>query len=174
MEFAPVKCPICSFEDTKVLESRLSHEGRAIRRRRSCLKCGHRFTTYEKLEDLVLQVKKKDERFEPYQRDKVLRSIQTACQKRPINIDEIESILAEIERKLQEDGERTISSHRIGDLIMEHLRRLDHVAYVRFASVYKDFKDADEFVAELTNLRNREAPAPASKKPATDPPKQVR
>ena len=162
-----MKCVRCENEDTKVLESRLSHEGRAVRRRRSCLKCNHRFTTYEREEDLVFQVKKKDGRFEEYQRDKSLRSIQIACQKRPITLDAMEAIAAGLEHSIQDEGERTVTSERLGDLIMAGLRELDHVAYVRFASVYKDFKDPEEFLAELNSLKDLQ---PAACHEAAAPP----
>jgi transcriptional repressor NrdR len=150
-----VKCPKCHFADTKVLESRVSVDGGSVRRRRSCLSCNHRFTTYEKAEEFVFQVEKKDGRFEIYQREKALRSIQIACQKRPVNLDHIESLLSAIERKLQEEGERVVTSRRVGDLIMDALRELDHVAYVRFASVYKEFRDPAEFISELQSLQPR-------------------
>lgn len=148
-----MRCPKCGFDDTKVLESRLSNEGRAVRRRRSCVACNHRFTTYEKEEEFVFSVMKKDGRTEPYVRDKLSRSLQTACQKRPITFDQIEMIVNGVERSVQESGERTVSTQRIGDLIMNSLQRLDKVAYVRFASVYKDFKDPSEFMSEVEALR---------------------
>lgn len=154
-------CPKCGFDDTKVIESRLSHEGRSVRRRRSCTKCNYRFTTYEKEEELQLQVLKKDGRFESYSREKILRSVQIACQKRPITIERIDAIVDGIEKALQEDGERTISSNKVGDLIMKQLRMTDHVAYVRFASVYKDFKDPEQFMRELRALQET-TPAPSS------------
>ena len=147
-------CPTCGFDDTKVIESRMSHEGRSVRRRRSCTKCNYRFTTYEKEEELQLQVMKKDGRFEPYSRDKILRSVQIACQKRPITIERIDAIVDGIEKTLQDDGQRTISSNKVGDLIMNQLRMTDHVAYVRFASVYKDFKDPEQFMRELRALQD--------------------
>lgn len=148
-----MKCPQCGFDDTKVLESRLSHEGRSVRRRRSCIQCNYRFTTYEKEEDFVFQVVKKDGRIESYQRLKTTRSLEVACSKRPISMVEIEEMLDKIERSIQESGERIVSSQKLGDLIMERLHERDKVAYVRFASVYKDFKDPDEFMAELKGLR---------------------
>ncbi len=147
-----MKCPQCAFEDTKVLESRLSHEGRSVRRRRSCIQCNHRFTTYEKEEDFSFQIVKKDGRIEPYLRPKATTSLQIACSKRPISMEQIEEMLDRIERAIQELGERTVSSQKLGDMIMEKLHDKDKVAYVRFASVYKDFKDPDEFLAELKGL----------------------
>ena len=152
-----MKCPKCFYEDTKVLESRLNQDGRSIRRRRSCLKCNYRFTTYEKEEEFIFQVKKKEGHIEPYLREKAFKSIQTACQKRPVTIEDIDALLLNIERKLQDEGDRTIPTTRIGDLILESLHSLDKVAYVRFASVYKDFKDTDEFMAALTILKTKTA-----------------
>ncbi len=147
-----MRCPKCAFEDTKVLESRLSDGGRSVRRRRSCIECNHRFTTYEKEEVFVFSVVKKDGRNEPYTRDKVFRSIQIACQKRPITYDQIDALIARLEKTIQETGERAVPSQKLGDLIMESLHGLDKVAYVRFASVYKDFKDPSEFMNEIRSL----------------------
>lgn len=149
-----MRCSRCGNEETKVLESRLSTDGRCIRRRRNCRGCDFRFTTYEKEETFVIHIKKKDGHIEPYQRDKVIRSIQIACQKRPIKIEEMEFMLGHIESKLQEKGERIISSRQLGDFIMNGLNELDPVAYVRFASVYKDFKDPNEFYTLLRSLDN--------------------
>ncbi len=145
-------CPICNFEDTKVLESRLSDGGKSVRRRRSCVSCNHRFTTYEKEEIFAFSIVKKDGRIEPYIREKTFRSLQTACQKRPITYEQIESILVRLERTIQEAGERNVPSKRIGDLIMASLHKLDKVAYVRFASVYKDFQEPSEFLNEINFL----------------------
>lgn len=148
-----MRCPKCAFDDTKVLESRLSDGGRSVRRRRSCVQCNHRFTTYEKEELFVFSIIKKDGRVEPYIREKTFRAVQTACQKRPITYEQIDAMIARLERSIQESGERTISSQKIGDLLMENLHDLDKVAYVRFASVYKDFKDPIEFMNEIKSLR---------------------
>lgn len=145
-------CPNCSNEDTKVIESRLSLEGRSVRRRRSCLKCNHRFTTYEKEEDIPMQVEKKDGTFEAFVRQKIVDAIQAACIKRPVSITDIELVVAKIEKVLMEKNARSITSRTIGDLTMDYLRSIDHVAYVRFASIYKDFKDPQEFKAELDSL----------------------
>lgn len=147
-----MKCPVCGFEDTKVLESRLSEGGRSVRRRRSCVACNHRFTTYEKEELFVFSIVKKDGRIEPYMREKLFRSIQIACQKRPINYDQIDAMIARMEKSIQESGERSVPSQKMGDLIMNSLHDLDKVAYVRFASVYKDFKDPSEFMAEIHSM----------------------
>lgn len=148
-----MRCPKCAYDDTKVLESRLSHEGRAVRRRRSCIQCNYRFTTYEKEEIFAFSVQKKDGRVEPFSRDKVMRSIQTACQKRPVTYEQMDSVVTAMERSIQESGERTVPTQKIGDLIMQNLYRLDKVAYVRFASVYKDFKDPSEFMNEIESLQ---------------------
>jgi len=147
-----LRCPQCGHDDTKVLESRLSLEGRSVRRRRSCIQCNFRFTTYEKEEEFVFQIQKKGGRLEPYSRGKLMRSIQLACQKRPPTLDDIETLLARIERKIQEGGERTVTSQALGTLVLEHLHELDKVAYVRFASVYKEFKHPREFIDELKSL----------------------
>lgn len=150
-----MRCPKCGHEDTKVLESRLSHEGRTVRRRRSCIDCNYRYTTYEKEEDFIFSIRKKDGKMEPYTRGKALRAIQTACQKRPITIEQIETILDRMERTIQDEGERAVSSQKLGDIIMEDLHRLDKVAYVRFASVYKDFKDPQEFMSEIQSIADK-------------------
>lgn len=147
-----MKCPRCAHSDTKVLESRLSQEGYSVRRRRNCLGCHYRFTTYEKEEELTFQVRKKDGRFEEFTRGKIISAITTACRKRLIPIDQIESLVSSVEFKLREEGDRVVSSSRIGDLVMESLKQTDHVAYVRFASIYKDFKDPEEFMRELQTL----------------------
>jgi transcriptional repressor NrdR len=148
-----LRCPGCGHEDTRVLESRLSHEGRAVRRRRSCPECNYRFTTYEQEEAFVFQIKKRDGRVEPYHRDKALRSIQVACQKRPVTIDQIEGLLAKIERTIQDTGERVVHSEKLGGMILEALSEMDKVAYVRFASVYKDFRDTEQFMRELNAIQ---------------------
>ena len=147
-----MKCPKCGHDNTKVLESRLSHEGRTVRRRRSCLQCNYRYTTYEKEEDFAVQIRKKDGRYEPYSREKALKALNAACSKRPIGVDDIELIINQVERSLQEEGDRQVDSRIIGDMIMNQLRNIDHVAYVRFASVYREFKDSEEFLAELQQL----------------------
>lgn len=147
-----MKCSKCLTGETKVLESRLGHEGKSVRRRRACQNCEHRFTTYEKEEELTIQVKKKDGRFEEFSREKVVLAISTACRKRSIPLEKIETIVAHIEAKVREKGEREVLSQKIGDIIMEELKKIDKVAYVRFASIYKDFKDAKEFMKELEAL----------------------
>ncbi len=147
-----MRCPKCSHDDTKVLESRLSHEGRAVRRRRSCIACNHRFTTYEKEEEFVFSVVKKDGRIEAYNREKVMHSVAVACQKRPITYEQQEVLVIGLEKSIQETGERTVPTSKIGDLVMRALHEIDKVAYVRFASVYKDFQDPSEFMSEIQSL----------------------
>lgn len=147
-----MRCSKCSGKDTRVLESRLSHEGKSVRRRRHCDSCGYRFTTYEKVEDFFFQIRKKDGNIEPYNRGKALRALQVACSKRTVSLEDLEFLLDSIERKIQDLGERVISSQALGELLLERLNKLDKVAYVRFASVYKDFKDPKEFVRELKEL----------------------
>lgn len=139
-----------------MVDSRESREGKVIRRRRQCVRCEKRFTSYETIEALQLQVVKRDERREPFDRQKLRRGLETACRKRPIAASRLESIVDEIESVLQESGEREISSKKIGVLVMQRLRDLDEVAYVRFASVYRRFEDVDAFVRELHQLREDE------------------
>ena len=147
-----MKCPSCSFENTKVLESRLSHEGSSVRRRRECIECHHRFTTYEKEEGFVFQIMKRDKSVVPYERVKAFTSVQIACRKRPVSINEIEELLANIEKTVQESGQRTVPSTQLGDMILSGLYTLDKVAYIRFASVYKDFQNPLQFLQELNTL----------------------
>ncbi len=152
-----MKCPKCSIDDTKVLESRISHEGRSVRRRRECNSCAHRFTTYEKEEMFVFSIRKKDGRVEPYQRGKIMHAIQIACQKRPASQEQLEMLIARVEKSIQEEGDRTVASKKLGDMVMNALQKLDKVAYVRFASVYKDFKDPQEFMQEIDSLHGEKA-----------------
>jgi transcriptional repressor NrdR len=147
-----VRCPKCKYDDTKVLESRAAFDGQSIRRRRECRECDYRFTTYENLEEFVLQVRKRLGHIEPYSREKAIRSIQIACQKRPIPVDKLESMLTSIERTLEEQGIKIVESKILGQKILESLGELDQVAYVRFASVYKDFSDPNEFLEVLTSI----------------------
>ena len=147
-----MRCPYCSFIESKVIDSRPTDENTSIRRRRECLKCGKRFTTYEKLESISLVVLKKDESRQPFNRDKVLKGIMTACEKRPISIVQMELIADTIESELAQSMEREVQSTRIGEMVMDKLRALDEVAYVRFASVYKQFDDVSTFMAELQEL----------------------
>ncbi len=147
-----MRCPYCSFIESKVIDSRPTEENNSIRRRRECLKCGKRFTTYEKLESIALVVIKKDESRQPFNRNKVLKGIITACEKRPISIVQMENIADDIESELAQNMEREVKSTRIGEMVMERLRSLDEVAYIRFASVYKQFDDINTFMDELKGL----------------------
>lgn len=147
-----MKCPFCAENDNKVIDSRLSKEGNAIRRRRECISCGRRFTTYEYIEDIPLMIIKKDRRREVFSRDKVRSGISRACEKREISMNQIETFIEELERDLRESEEKEIPSRIIGEKIMAKLHDLDKVAYVRFASVYRDFKDVNDFVTELKTL----------------------
>ncbi|WP_225073474.1 transcriptional regulator NrdR [Desulfuromonas sp. CSMB_57] len=147
-----MKCPFCGYPDTRVVDSRLNKEGNAIRRRRECSRCERRCTTFERVEEALPLVVKKDGRRQPFDRLKVIAGIQRACEKRPVSIATIEKIVDHIERQLQESGEREVESSRIGEAVMEALHGLDQVAYVRFASVYRQFKDINEFMAELKDI----------------------
>ena len=147
-----MKCPFCETNDTKVIDSRPTEEGHAIRRRRECDNCGKRFTTYEKVEEVLFMVIKKDGSREAFDRNKVLNGIMKACEKRPVPMADIEKIVSDIERGLNNMMEKEIESKVIGEVIMEHLKQLDEVAYVRFASVYRQFKDINTFVDELHKL----------------------
>jgi transcriptional repressor NrdR len=147
-----MKCPYCDNPDTKVVDSRPTDEGQAIRRRRECEKCGRRFTTYEKIEEIPLIVVKKDGRRQVFDRNKVRNGIIRACEKRPVPIDEIEKIVAEIEKGLSNLMLKEMDSSIIGEYVMEQLKDLDDVAYVRFASVYRQFTDAESFKQEIEKL----------------------
>jgi len=151
-----MKCPYCGYKDDKVVDSRATAEESAIRRRRECLKCGKRFTTYEYIEEVSLMVIKKDGRREPFDRKKVLSGIIKACEKRPVSIEKMEDIVVQIERAIQKKSNREVSASRIGELVMERLKVLDDVAYVRFASVYRQFKDVGQFMVELKDILNKE------------------
>jgi transcriptional repressor NrdR len=147
-----MRCPFCENSDTKVIDSRPTEEGHAIRRRRECDQCNKRFTTYEKVEEMLLMVVKKDGRREAFDRNKISNGIIKACEKRPVPIIEIEKVVNEIERGLNNMMEKEVQSEFIGELIMEQLKKLDEVAYVRFASVYRQFTDVNTFVAEIEKL----------------------
>ena len=149
-----MKCPYCGFGESKVIDSRPTDESNSIRRRRECLKCQKRFTTYEKLEAILLVVIKKDRSRQPYDRGKVLKGIITACEKRPISLTEMEKIVDDIENELYRSTAREFESTLIGEKVMERLKKLDEVAYVRFASVYKRFENLDTFMNELQELIN--------------------
>jgi transcriptional repressor NrdR len=147
-----MKCPYCSYQDSKVLESRTNEESNRIRRRRECLSCKKRFTTYEIVETVPLMILKKDNTVEAFDRNKVLNGIIRACQKRPVSVEKMEQIVTEIEQQLLNSLEREVPSTTIGELVMEKLKQTDEVAYVRFASVYRQFSDVDSFMAELNEL----------------------
>lgn len=147
-----MKCPYCGKEDTKVIDSRPADENSSIRRRRQCGKCGKRFTTYEKLETIPLVVIKKDLAREPYDRSKIERGIFRSCTKRPIPVDKINELIDQVEAAVFNMGEREIPSSEIGELVMNKLQKLDSVAYVRFASIYRDFKDVNTFMDELKKM----------------------
>ena len=151
-----MKCPFCADFDNKVVDSRLSGDSDVIRRRRECLGCGRRFTTYERVEDILPMVIKKDDRREPFDRNKVLSGIQTACQKRPVPVAVMEEIVERIEKAVQEKGDKEIKSSTIGETVMLELHDLDEIAYVRFASVYRSFKDINEFMDELKDMLEEE------------------
>ncbi len=150
-----MKCPFCAEIDNKVIDSRLSKDGNVIRRRRECIICGRRFTTYEHIEEIPVMIVKKDGRREVFSREKVRSGLQKACQKRDISINVIDEFLDELERDLREAGEKEISSNKIGEKVMAKLHEIDDVAYVRFASVYREFKDVNDFVSELKNLLSK-------------------
>ena len=149
-----MKCPFCGHNEDKVIDSRSSEEGRSIRRRRECLKCEKRFTTYENVEEVSLMVIKKDGRRESFDRKKILSGIQKACEKRPISIQQLEEITVKVEHTLQSKFEKEVDAAQVGELVMELLYNLDEVAYVRFASVYRQFKDINQFMKELKGLLN--------------------
>ena len=150
-----MKCPFCGFSDTKVIDSRLGKEGNNIRRRRECIDCERRFTTYERVEESLPLVIKKDGRRETFDRQKIIAGMQRACEKRPVSIATIEKMVDRLEVSLQESGEREIDASRIGEAVMEALRDVDQVAYVRFASVYRQFKDINEFMHELKGILDK-------------------
>jgi len=147
-----MKCPFCGHNEDKVIDSRASEEGRSIRRRRECLNCEKRFTTYENIEETSLMVIKKDGRRESFDRKKILAGIKKACEKRPISIQQLEDLTSKIEYTLQAKFEKEVDAAQIGELVMELLYDLDEVAYVRFASVYRQFKDINQFMKELRGL----------------------
>lgn len=148
-----MRCPYCKYEDNKVVDSRSSSEGYIVRRRRECLRCERRFTTYERIEEKPLMVIKKDGRREEFDRQKLLNGMRKACEKRPVAVETLEKAADEIERKLEKKFENEVDSKAIGQLVMQKLNTLDEVAYVRFASVYRQFKDIDQFMDELRRLR---------------------
>ena len=144
-----MRCPFCKKDHDKVIDSRSANAGATVRRRRECLACKKRFTTYEKVEEITLYVIKKDGRRDVFDREKIKRGLLTACKKRPVSLQTIEDIVNRIEIELYEKYDREVKSTKIGDLVMRELKAIDHVAYVRFASVYREFKDVGEFMREL-------------------------
>ena len=157
-----MKCPYCGYGEDKVIDTREIREGVLIRRRRQCLRCQRRFTTYEKIEEVIPVVVKKDNRREPFDRGKLISGFLKACEKRPISLETIEKIAGEIERDIKSREEKEIRSREIGEMAMRYLHDIDRVAYVRFASVYRDFKDLNEFMEELHRLmpHNEEKSSP--------------
>lgn len=147
-----MKCPFCESPETKVVDSRSAQKNNAIRRRRECLDCGHRFTTYEYVVEYPLTIIKNDGRREEYDRAKLLNSVRIACNKRPVPADTIESIVVDIEKEIEEMSGGEISSKHIGELVMRHLKEVDEIAYIRFASVYKQFKDLTDFKTQIDSM----------------------
>ena len=151
-----MKCPFCNFEESKVIDSRPTDEGQRIRRRRECLQCAKRFTTYEIIESLPIIVIKKDKSRESFNRDKLMTGLLRACEKRPVSIDQLDNMVDEIEVIIQNSLDREVSSEKIGELVMDKLKNIDEVAYVRFASVYRQFKDINTFMNELNKLLGKD------------------
>ncbi|WP_055667943.1 transcriptional regulator NrdR [Desnuesiella massiliensis] len=147
-----MKCPYCAYEESKVVDSRSTEDDMAIRRRRECLNCGKRYTTYEKIEDIPILVVKKDLTREYFDKSKIINGVMKACQKRPVSRKEIEGVATDIEKTLSNQMLTEVKSDYIGELIMERLKNLDEVSYVRFASVYRQFKDINTFMEEIKNL----------------------
>ena len=152
-----MRCPFCQHTEDRVVDSRSSREGRAVRRRRECLRCSRRFTTYEYIEEQPLQVRKRGGEVEPYDRRKLLQSIQVASAKRPITAADVDGVVEDIERVLDRSDASEVESRRLGAMVMERLKTRDHIAYVRFASVYRNFQDLTEFYEELRDLDARSA-----------------
>lgn len=167
-----MKCPFCGHVKDKVVDSRETGAGDAIRRRRECLSCGRRFTSYERVEEIPYFVVKKDGRREPFDRMKILSGLKKACEKRPISTEMLERTVEEIEKSLQEKGLKEIPSTVIGEEVMDRLHRLDEVAYVRFASVYRSFRDINEFMHELKDILNSKETKAAAPASAADKPKK--
>ena len=151
-----MKCPTCDYKETKVIDSRLNADGTSIRRRRECLKCEYRFTTYEYVEHVPLMVVKRDGRRQTFDRTRIMGGIVKACEKRPVSVEQIEEITAEIERTVQKKYDREVRSKDLGEMIMKRLSTLDEVAYVRFASVYRQFRDVNQFMDELNAILGKD------------------
>ncbi|HDN86513.1 MAG: transcriptional regulator NrdR [Candidatus Omnitrophota bacterium] len=150
-----MRCPYCNHNEDKVVDSRETQEGASIRRRRECLNCGRRFTTYEYVEKIPLMVVKKDGRREPFSRQKILEGLLKACQKRPISVERLDKLVSDIEKEIQKKFDQEVDSRYIGELVMEKLSQIDDVAYVRFASVYRQFKDVNQFMRELRDILSK-------------------
>jgi transcriptional repressor NrdR len=161
-----MRCPFCRDLENRVVDSRLGKDGDAIRRRRHCEHCGRRFTTYERVEEALPMVVKKDGRREPFERSKIVNGLKRACEKRPVSVDTIEALTDKLERQLQESGEKEITSRALGEAVMRELHELDGVAYVRFASVYRSFRDVREFMRELEDLIAERRHAPKRRRTA--------
>jgi transcriptional repressor NrdR len=159
-----VKCPYCGFHEDRVLDSRAIRDGEAIRRRRECLRCGRRYTTHEEIEESQIRVIKKDGRREPFDRAKIMRGLTLACHKRPVSADALERVADAIERRIYDRGEREVPAGEVGDMVIEALRALDPVAYVRFASVYREFQDATQFAEIVGGLETGEQTANGSRR----------
>jgi len=151
-----VRCPSCGNKEDKVVDSRATAEESAVRRRRECLKCGKRFTTYEYVEEVSLLVIKKDGRREAFDRKKILAGIIRACEKRPVSVEKMENVVTQVEHSIQKKSDREVLASRIGELVMEKLKLIDDVAYVRFASVYRQFKDVGQFMVELKDILGKD------------------
>jgi transcriptional repressor NrdR len=156
-----MRCPFCSHDDTKVIDSRLVAEGGQVRRRRECSSCSERFTSYETAELLMPKIIKHNGNREPFDEEKMRAGILRALEKRPVSVEKIEAVVSQIEHILQSTGEREVQSLKVGELVMDQLKQLDQVAYVRFASVYRDFKDLNEFRDEIDRLSREPAPEPS-------------
>ena len=152
-----MKCPFCSSDEDKVIDSRSSNEGKSVRRRRECLKCDKRFTTYEYVEETPLMVIKKDGRREAFDRNKIISGIMKACEKRPVSVEKVEGIVDRVEKELQKSFDKEVKAQVLGELVMDLLHKADEVAYVRFASVYRQFKDINQFMKELKDLLSKRA-----------------
>ena len=152
-----MKCPFCSSDEDKVIDSRSSNEGKSVRRRRECLKCDKRFTTYEYVEEIPLMVIKKDGRREAFDRNKIIGGIMKACEKRPISMEKIEGVVDRVEKELQKSFDKEVKAQVVGELVMDLMHKVDEVAYVRFASVYRQFKDINQFMKELKDLLSTRA-----------------
>ena len=150
-----MKCPFCLHDEDKVIDSRSSNEGKSVRRRRECIKCKKRFTTYEYVEEVPLMVIKKDGRRESFDRNKIISGILKACEKRPVSMEKVEAVVDRVEKELQKSFDKEVKAQVVGELVMEYLHKLDEVAYVRFASVYRQFKDINHFMKELKDLLSK-------------------